>query len=926
MFGFFSRFFAPAWRHPDPKRRRKAIDDLDSEQNRAALEHLLDDSATQVRDAALLKLDDPERFIERLEHQQNDVIQARLIKHLNGSAAGALSLETRQKLLETLSEPALLKTVAFNADNQQLRLTALERLRDESDLIEQACHNKVAAVRHAAAQRVESNQGLEQLIKLSTRDRNIVRLARNRLNERQQNARELKARHEQREYCIGLIEKLARGSWEPQYEARHRHVLREWDQLASEADADQSARFKAAHHQCEETIRAHYNAQLAAEEKSRAETEEREARTATIEALDNALDHLKREPHPRRQDIDSLLALRRLQAERWINLSEDNAPAPSVQARYLERLATIDSLVNTWQTLDEHRTQIEQALDQSDMDALATHRQAIDWPREYPLPLLLQEVDTALATHAAPNTDTASDDEARAESEHIAKQAEQLEQLIESGELQSATRLFDALQARHAKLDAQFQKKHAAHIKRLKARIAELRDWRSFVAAPKREHLCQAMEELAHSDEAETNREQRHRQLVSEWKQLGSAAASRELSQRFRSASDQVRKNLEGYYQHLDQQRTLNKQYCEALCNQLEQLIDNADQLADPDALRTIRNKAREEWRTYSPLPREHVATLRHRFGLALQGVQTLIDQKARGIAEQKQALVEEAEQLLTDERDIEQRTRIAKDLQKQWRSLGRAPKGDEQRLWKQFRSVCDRLFEWRDNERTTRKGAQDQQLDALQALIDRVDQWHPTRLEDSAYLDQVEQELEEYQPLPRGRRSEGMLKRWNGIVRRRREELDSLANDELKQRWHAWQPLLEAHVEADEARMQGDTFEDVASLTLEPPLTKQAQRAHQARNLNRRHGTPTEDDTLQRLKVHLALMANAPISADDNDRRLDIQVARLNDNVGQEYQLSDEFSQWLCQLIATGPVTRTQWARLKSELDQLVTQLDFHQ
>ncbi len=75
--------------------------------------------------------------------------------------------------------------------------------------------------------------------------------------------------------------------------------------------------------------------------------------------------------------------------------------------------------------------------------------------------------------------------------------------------------------------------------------MAELRDWRGFVAGPKREQLCASIETLADDQHmAEAALDRHHRQLVKEWKALGDAAANREQSARFRHASDRIHERL----------------------------------------------------------------------------------------------------------------------------------------------------------------------------------------------------------------------------------------------------------------------------------------------------------------------------------------------------------------------------------------------
>ena len=123
-----------------------------------------------------------------------------------------------------------------------------------------------------------------------------------------------------------------------------------------------------------------------------------------------------------------------------------------------------------------------------------------------------------------------------------------------------------------------------ARLKRLGARLAELRDWRGFVAGPKRTQLIDSIEALAEDDTLpDADRDRRHRQLIKEWAALGDAAATAELSQRFRSTSQRIHDALADWYHRRDDERKRNLEAREALCEQLEELIAHPDSRADPD-------------------------------------------------------------------------------------------------------------------------------------------------------------------------------------------------------------------------------------------------------------------------------------------------------------------------------------------------------
>ena len=917
MSTFFRRFLAPRWQHRDPAVRRQAASRLDASQvqDRERLERLVGDEDAGVRQAALARLDDPARLLALQMTHASPEWRARLVTLLSGRD-GTTPLATRQALIERIDHTASLAEIALHGDNQALRLAALARLDDEDALIHQACENGIAAVRHAAAKRITSEDGLTRLARQARRDKQVVRLARERLNRKREDVAQAQTQRVERERILDALEQHARHIWEPLYAGRYRHLQREWDRLTDLPSADQEQRYQDACLRCRKVISDHDAQHQSVSAADRQRSDSDETRQALIEALEETLTGLRQSTHLTGQDLASLHAQKRLLASRWQVLSDQHAPEAALSQRYTDALAEHDRIGRAWERLEQQTDTLTEALNQADDARLRHTLETLSWPDDLPPSPLLERARKRLDI-------TSHDDDDAHQVEHVAADIEELERLLERGAFKLASRLHQSLRQRLDALPPESRRQLQPKLKRLAAQLAELRDWRGFVAGPKRDQLSQAIDQLADDHtlgDAELDR--RHHRLVKEWRELGDAAATHQLSVRFRAASDRIHERLGPWRQARDQERQQNLAAREALCTQLEALLDNPDPRADPDSLRQIRDRAREQWQRYSPVPRDQSESVGRRFGRIRHALQTLIDQHALQIASTKQQLIEEARALQSAAMPAVQRAEQAKTLQRRWRELGRAPKGEEQTLWREFRGLCDSIFAARESERDDRAQRARERLDAMQALIERIDAWQPASSDDATTLDQAIAEAEGLEPLPSGRRSDGMRRRWSGIVRARRERLSRLALSEQIQRWQALRPLLEAHLQADARALDGQPAEMIEASEV---LTDDLRKAHQQRNTQRQ--TPPEathvEQTLTRLRVHLALLAGGKVTREDEPLRLAIQVERLNEGLGRaETSKADELHGVLYAILATGPIPPPAWSREVGELDISLAQL----
>ncbi|MCW3785363.1 DUF349 domain-containing protein [Plebeiibacterium sediminum] len=137
------------------------------------------------------------------------------------------------------------------------------------------------------------------------------------------------------------------------------------------------------------------------------------------------------------------------------------------------------------------------------------------------------------------------------------------------------------------------------------------------------------------------------------------------------------------------------------LCEKAEKLID------DPLVVNSFKTlqKYHDRWREIGPVPKEVKDELWERFKAAT----TVINQKHQayfeGLKDQlkenlklKTDLCEKAEAILKEEahspKEWEEKSKKLINLQQTWKTIGFAPKKDNNTIYERFRSACDKFFE----------------------------------------------------------------------------------------------------------------------------------------------------------------------------------------------------------------------------------------
>ncbi len=230
----------------------------------------------------------------------------------------------------------------------------------------------------------------------------------------------------------------------------------------------------------------------------------------------------------------------------------------------------------------------------------------------------------------------------------------------------------------------------------LDARLAELKDWKTFTVVPKRAELVQRMQSLIRAEISPEELSHHIRRLQDEWRTLNRGAGDEDSAEAasFRDAAKIAYEPCKEHFARQAAVRQVNRERREAI---IERLLTYAATLEDDAAdwrhvAQTIV-EARREWRDHAPVDNAVAPVLQERLRAALGDLQGRLDAEyARNVAA-KRDLIERARRLmqLTDTR---QAIEEAKGLQQLWRQVGLVPRDQSNALWDEFRGHCDAIFQ----------------------------------------------------------------------------------------------------------------------------------------------------------------------------------------------------------------------------------------
>nr|WP_319266657.1 DUF349 domain-containing protein [uncultured Draconibacterium sp.] len=193
------------------------------------------------------------------------------------------------------------------------------------------------------------------------------------------------------------------------------------------------------------------------------------------------------------------------------------------------------------------------------------------------------------------------------------------------------------------------------------------------------------------------------RDLQREWREIGLVPQSK-----MKNLWDTYHFHVENFYDYIKINQELRdldlKKNLEAkikLCERAEELLVEESSILK--AFNTLQ-KYHEQWREIGPVPREQKDDLWERFKTATTKINKKhqeffenrkVEQKKN--LEAKTALCEKAEEIITEEisnhKEWDEKSKQLVELQKVWRTIGFAPRKDNNKIYDRFRTACDAFF-----------------------------------------------------------------------------------------------------------------------------------------------------------------------------------------------------------------------------------------
>ena len=186
--------------------------------------------------------------------------------------------------------------------------------------------------------------------------------------------------------------------------------------------------------------------------------------------------------------------------------------------------------------------------------------------------------------------------------------------------------------------------------------------------------------------------------LQNKWKTIGFAPQKMNVKifERFRKACDEFFRKKGEFFKTLKEGMNENLEKKRALCEKAEALKDSTDWKATADEL----TKLQKEWKTIGPVAKKYSDAVWKRF---ISACDYFFEQKNKATSsqrsveqenlEQKKAIIEKLN-VIDDQMDTEEATQLVRDLMKEWNGVGHVPFKEKDRIYKQYHSQVDKLFE----------------------------------------------------------------------------------------------------------------------------------------------------------------------------------------------------------------------------------------
>lgn len=186
--------------------------------------------------------------------------------------------------------------------------------------------------------------------------------------------------------------------------------------------------------------------------------------------------------------------------------------------------------------------------------------------------------------------------------------------------------------------------------------------------------------------------------LQAKWKTIGFAPQkmNTKIFERFRKACDDFFRRKAEHFKSIKGSMNENLEKKKQMCERAETLKDSQDWKNTAEIL----TKLQKEWKEVGPVPKKYSDPIWKRF---VSACDYFFEQKSKAEAvnrseeqvnlEKKKAIIEQLNTIDKEESPSDKSRDIIRELMKEWNNIGHVPFKEKDKIYKQYRTIVDSLF-----------------------------------------------------------------------------------------------------------------------------------------------------------------------------------------------------------------------------------------
>ncbi len=831
--------------------------------------------------------------------------------------------------------PRQIELLALASCSVKASLDLIEQISSAPVLLELACNGLTTPIRQAAAAKLEARDDLEQLVKVAqNKDKAVYKIARTKLDVfKLQDAADAKFRQALEAMCEKL-EALGKRDADHLYKGKFLAFENEWLQQIQQAQvpADLASRFEQAKQYCQEKIASRAEIIAKEEEKIALEQQARQFVDAAVNDMQNLLaklytashlDELKSMDVPKKiQELSQAISLaaRNIHAAEQVKLFND----------YKERAQNLFGKISHSGPVTQVLQQLQEAGSSEAAHSLKQYvnsilQEAKDFRHEQVAPWLLQ---TKEQFNTWVDSQKDKEDQAKQWVKDLAELTRKGVWAAEQGMVRKARGIYHDVQEKLQHTAEELPSHITGKLHDFEHLMQKLGDWHEFAVTPKKEDLIKQMQALSESKLAPNDLASKIHDLQDQWKELsrGGQQNDESLWEQFQAASIQAYTPCKEYFERQSLEREGNLAKRTALIAQLQSYLQQYDwqNAVWKDVEKTLK-LAREEWKSYWPVPRKLVKEQQAEFDALLDQLHGKIKAEYQANKTWKEKIIAEAAEL-KDAVDLAAAAEKVKQLQQQWKSIGRSWPKDDQALWDDFRKHCDAVFEKRkqlyDEVNAQRDAVVEKAKDYLNQLKTWVESAPEVIASAKTNIEELKTQFEGLGELPRKAASE-LTQQYHHYSEQIKNALQQARSSAQAKAWDDVFNLANLLRQHECARLSTDDgCEDSAELAsawaameLWPAGTQDVLLNRKQLSLQALRSRSLDSESqLQLLCIRAEILSQKETPEAFKAQRMAYQVEQLKLNFGKRDETMDSLVlEWLANVGVTDDPYKQAWQRFNA-------------